>query len=406
MPSSSGTEPGGSPEPIGAPRGTAESAHGRLRVRERSDPRAHERGRDPVRVHHRGEHRLVGVAGDPAHGERHLVGGRRDGRHEQDEHRVDRGVREQDRQRRLVARGGRRAEHVDGVREAALAGQKLAPGAPTVSSPSDGSSSPAASQASAARIPRPPAFVSTATRRPRGSGWVESSTDTSTSSSSVSARITPAWWKSAAAAASELASAAVCEPAAFAPADVRAALQREDRLRARRPGARCARTCAGCRTTRGRARRGSSRRRPRTTRAGRSTRRRPCSRSRRTRRARSRALPRPRSARARARRSATRSRSSPSAAPGRANVAFRLGAGDAIPRQFGPISRAPYERTSASSCSCRSTPSDPISANPAEITQSARTPLRSASSAAARTCSPGTQMTARSIASGISSIDV
>ena len=70
-------------------------------------------------------------------------------------------------------------------------------------------------------MPRPPALVSTATRRPRGSGWVESSTDTSTSSSSVSARITPAWWKSAAAAASELVSAAVWEPAAFAPADVR-----------------------------------------------------------------------------------------------------------------------------------------------------------------------------------------
>ena len=34
-------------------------------------------------------------------------------------------------------------------------------------------------------------------------------------------RITPAWWKSASTAASELVSAAVCDPAAFAPADVR-----------------------------------------------------------------------------------------------------------------------------------------------------------------------------------------
>ena len=40
---------------------------------------------------------------------------------------------------------------------------------------SSGSSRPAASHASAQRIPSPPAFVSTPTRRPRGSGWLESS---------------------------------------------------------------------------------------------------------------------------------------------------------------------------------------------------------------------------------------
>ena len=92
------------------------------------------------------------------------------------------------------------------------------------------------------------------------------------------------------------------------------ALQREDRLAPRDAGARCARTCAGCRTTRRRAGRARSRRRPPTTRAGRSWRRPPCSRSRRTRRGRGRARPRPRAARARARRSGTRSRSCPAGA--------------------------------------------------------------------------------------------
>ena len=77
-----------------------------------------------------------------------------------------------------------------------------------------------ASHASAQRMPRPPAFVRTPTRRPRGSGWLESRPATSTSSSSVRARSTPAWWKSASTAASEPASAAVCELAAFAPAAV------------------------------------------------------------------------------------------------------------------------------------------------------------------------------------------
>ena len=85
---------------------------------------------------------------------------------------------------------------------------------------SSGSSSPAASQASAQRIPRPPAFVITPTRRPRGSGWLESSAAASTSSSSVRARRTPAWRKSASTAVSEPASAAVCELAARAPAPV------------------------------------------------------------------------------------------------------------------------------------------------------------------------------------------
>ena len=47
-----------------------------------------------------------------------------------------------------------------------------------------------------------------------------------------------------------------------------------------------------------------------------------------------------------------------------AKVAFRRGPATAMPRQFGPISRAPWARTSASSCSCRSAPSLPTSAKP------------------------------------------
>ena len=63
-------------------------------------------------------------------------------------------------------------------------------------------------------MPSPPAFVSTATRRPFGSGCDESSVATSISSSSEPARVTPAWWNSASTPASEPASAAVWELAA------------------------------------------------------------------------------------------------------------------------------------------------------------------------------------------------
>jgi hypothetical protein len=86
-------------------------------------------------------------------------------------------------------------------------------------------------------------------------------------------------------------------------------------------------------------------------------------------------------------------------------VAFSFGFEEAIPRQFGPSSRAPCARTSASSCSCRSRPSSPVSAKPDEITQIARTPSASASSAASSTRGPGTQITASSTGSGISEIE-
>ena len=88
-----------------------------------------------------------------------------------------------------------------------------------------------------------------------------------------------------------------------------------------------------------------------------------------------------------------------------ANVALRLGPATEIPRQFGPIRRAPCARTSASSRSWRSRPSLPVSANPAEMTTSARTPCASACSAASTTPAAGTQITATSTGSGISSTE-
>jgi hypothetical protein len=73
---------------------------------------------------------------------------------------------------------------------------------------SDGSASPCASQASASRIPGPPALVTTPTRGPRGTGWLDSSATTSNISSSVVVRITPVCANSASIPTSRLASAA------------------------------------------------------------------------------------------------------------------------------------------------------------------------------------------------------
>ncbi len=67
-------------------------------------------------------------------------------------------------------------------------------------------------------IAGPPALVTIPTRCPPGSGWVESSEATSSSSDSVSARITPHCSKRASTVRSDAASSApVCELAARAP---------------------------------------------------------------------------------------------------------------------------------------------------------------------------------------------
>ncbi len=282
-------------------------------------------------------------------------------------------------------------------------GERSSESADLASSPRSGSVRPAASQASAQRMPSPPAFVSTATRRPFGSGWADSSAATSTSSSSDPARITPAWWKSASTAASEPARAAVCELAARCPVAVvplfsaSTGLLRATR-RARRPKRRGFpndSTYMSTTSVESSSSHHSSRSLvdtsallPIETNAER---------------------PRPRDsdASSNARPSAPDWEEKPMFPAGAvraANVALRLGPDTATPRQLGPMRRAPCERTNESSRSWRAAPSLPISANPAEMTTSARTPRRRACSAASSTATAGSVITARSTASGISSI--
>ena len=178
---------------------------------------------------------------------------------------------------------------------------------------------------------------------------------TSTSSSSVRARSTPAWWKSASTAASEPASAAVCELAALAPAAVAPALQGEDRLAPRhaaREPRELARVAERLEVEQDEHR---SPGRPPTTRAGRSRRRPPCCRSRRTPRSRGALEPCSSSASP----SAPHCDEKPMRPGGQRAAARRSRSGAASRRRSrGSSARAagaPCARTSASSCSCRST---------------------------------------------------
>ena len=108
-----------------------------------------------------------------------------------------------------------------GLASEASAGRCSASAART-SSGSSGTSSPAASQASAHMIPGPPALVRMPTRGPAGSGWLPSRVAMSSSSASVSVRITPACSNSASTVTSEAESRApVCEPVARSPATER-----------------------------------------------------------------------------------------------------------------------------------------------------------------------------------------
>ena len=105
-----------------------------------------------------------------------------------------------------------------GLRTDASAGRKEASSACS-SSGSGGTSRPTASQASAHMIAGPPALVTIPTRSPDGSGWPKSSEATSSSSDSVSVRITPHCSKRASTVESDAASSApVWELAARAPA--------------------------------------------------------------------------------------------------------------------------------------------------------------------------------------------
>ena len=191
-----------------------------------------------------------------------------------------RGRRAGSRHHRLVARRRRRAEHVDRVCEAGLCRQQLGSCAlrlgraelreletrPPRRRPSRGS--PGRRRSSGARLAGRAAAAGSRAAPLRRSAPRASR-----------ARSTPAWWNSASTAASEPASAAVCEPAARAPVEV-SALHRQDRLLARdaaRDPAEAARVAERLEVERDQ--RSVVRPLP-STRGGRSTRRPPCSRSR------------------------------------------------------------------------------------------------------------------------------
>ena len=92
----------------------------------------------------------------------------------------------------------------------------------------------------------------------------------------------------------------------------------------------------------------------------------------------------------------------PGGGKSRLNVALNRGSGPPLstPMQLGPISRTPATRARRRSSSCRARPSPPASANPAEITHTARTPRRPAWSMTPATSGAGTATTTRSGGSG------
>ncbi len=90
-----------------------------------------------------------------------------------------------------------------------------------------------------------------------------------------------------------------------------------------------------------------------------------------------------------------------------ARVAFSRTAGSALstPSAFGPTTRMPCALASDTSRCSASKPCGPTSANPAETMTRALTPLASAPSSTSSTWSAGTDTTARSTGSGMSTTD-
>ena len=188
----------------------------------------------------------------------------------------------------------------------------------------------------------------------------------------------------------------------------RAPPRRTGRLSARRSacgapaGARCARSCAGCRTTPGRRAPRRSSRRPPSTRARRWRRCPAGCRSRRTRTGRGRVRP------------ACSIRASPTpplcesraTRPGGAAWGTKVASSGLRrpinPRQFGPTRRMPAARQIATSSSCSTAPSAPASANPADRTSSALHPAHGAVAGHVRHALGRTATTASSGASGSS----
>jgi hypothetical protein len=81
-----------------------------------------------------------------------------------------------------------------------------------------------------------------------------------------------------------------------------------------------------------------------------------------------------------------------------AKVALSATAGSVLstPRQFGPTSRIPELRTSATRSRCAARPASDTSAKPAETTTTPRTPARAQSRTTSGTAAAGTATTARS----------
>ena len=97
----------------------------------------------------------------------------------------------------------------------------------------------------------------------------------------------------------------------------------------------------------------------------------------------------------------------PGPASGVANVAWRRTAGSVLitPRQLGPSSRMPKRRAIRRAAADSAAPSGPDSAKPAEITITARTPLRPHSRTTSGTSAAGTTTTARSTGPSMASRD-
>ena len=88
-----------------------------------------------------------------------------------------------------------------------------------------------------------------------------------------------------------------------------------------------------------------------------------------------------------------------------ANVAFIRPMGFMMPRQFGPISRMPWRRAASSTRRSSSTPSGPISLNPALMMITPLIPAWPHSSTSPGAVLAGVTMTARSTGSPMALID-
>ena len=123
-------------------------------------------GRPVMKTARTGLGEARGRGGDLAGG---VLGAGKERRDEHRDDRVDLLGRAEQAQKPAVLFGAGAGDHIDRIAGGGL-GWQAGCSAAWMSSDSSGTSSPAASQASATRMPGPPPFVSTATRRPAGTG--------------------------------------------------------------------------------------------------------------------------------------------------------------------------------------------------------------------------------------------